>query len=157
MLVGIHSPDRDANLRYAEALTQKLLTLPKSTLAMATYHVRDLKNFFKTNKWLYVSEKDLTSIRDRLRGEISRRKNPLLVDLSDDDDESVDAMRDRLTKEDRLGAASPTACSATKTAATCGLPRFRLVASSANAAVKASTRLRPDSSAKPIPTRSTHK
>ncbi|HEX7501545.1 MAG TPA: MMPL family transporter [Polyangia bacterium] len=107
LLVGIRSPDRDANLRYADALTQKLQALPKSTLALATYHVRDLKAFFEGNKWLYVSEADLTSIRDRLRSEITRRKNPLLVDLSDDDEESVDSMRDRLTKQDHLGGRFP--------------------------------------------------
>ena len=66
LLVGIHSPDRDANVRYAEKLTQKLLQLPKNTLALATYHVRDIKAFFQSNKWLYVSEPDLTEIRDRL-------------------------------------------------------------------------------------------
>jgi uncharacterized protein len=107
LLVGIRSPDRDANLRYAEALTRKLQALPKSTVDLATYHVRDLKSFFEKNKWLYVSEDDLTAIRDRLRGEISRRKNPLLVDLSDDDEESVDSMRDRLTKQDKLGGRFP--------------------------------------------------
>ena len=107
LLVGIRSPDRAANLRYAEALTQKLQTLPKSTLDLATYHVRDIKGFFEKNKWLYVGEDDLTTIRDRLRGEITKRKNPLLVDLSDDDEESVDSMRSRLTKQDHLGGRFP--------------------------------------------------
>jgi hypothetical protein len=107
LLIGIRSPDHAANLRYADLLTQKLQALPKSTVALATYHVRDLKGFFEKNKWLYISENDLTSIRDRLRSEISRRKNPLLVDLSDDDEESVDAMRDRLTKHDNLGERFP--------------------------------------------------
>jgi predicted RND superfamily exporter protein len=107
LLVGIRSPDRAANLRYADLLTQKLQALPKSTVDLATYHIRDLKVFFEKNKWLYVTENDLTAIRDRLRGEISRRKNPLLVDLSDDDAESVDSMRTRLTKQDKLGGRFP--------------------------------------------------
>jgi len=107
LLVGIRSPDRDANLRYADMLTQKLQALPKSTVALATYHIRDLTGFFEKNKWLYIAENDLISIRDRLRSEISRRKNPLLVDLSDDDEESVDSMRSRLTKQDHLGGRFP--------------------------------------------------
>jgi predicted RND superfamily exporter protein len=107
LLVGIRSPDRDANLRYADALTRKLQALPKSTVDLATYHIRDLKAFFEGNKWLYISEDDLTSIRDRLRSEITKRKNPLLVDLSDDDEESVDSMRNRLTKQDHLGGRFP--------------------------------------------------
>jgi len=107
LLIGIRSPDREANLRYAEVLTEKLRALPKTTVDLATYHVRDLRGFFERNKWLYVGENDLVSIRDRLRSEISRRKNPLLVDLSDDDEEPVEAMRDRLTKQDRLGGRFP--------------------------------------------------
>jgi uncharacterized protein len=107
LLVGIRSPDKEANLRYAEMLTQKLRALPKDVIDLATYHVRDLRGFFQKNKWLYVAEPDLEEIRDRLRKEISTRKNPLLVDLSDDDEESLDAMRDRLTKQDRLGGRFP--------------------------------------------------
>src|SRR5450759_306339 len=107
LLVGVRSPDRDANLRYADLLTRKLQALPMTTVALATYHVRDLKGFFEKNKWLYVAEDDLVSIRDRLRGEITKRKNPLLIDLSDDDEESVDSMRDRLTRQDHLGGRFP--------------------------------------------------
>lgn len=112
LLIGIHSPDRDANVRYAERLTKKLLELPKSTVALATYNVRDLKAFFQANKWMYASEQDLTDIRDRLRREIAKRKNPLLVDLSDDDDQesdhaSLDALRARMTKRDPLGDRFP--------------------------------------------------
>jgi Predicted exporters of the RND superfamily len=107
LLIGVHSPDREANLRYAEKVTQKLLELPQSVVSLATYHVRDLKGFFDRNKWLYVAEPDLESIHDRLRGEISRRKNPLLVDLSEDDEESVESMRQRLTKQDHLGGRFP--------------------------------------------------
>jgi predicted RND superfamily exporter protein len=106
LLIGIRSPDKDANLRYADMLTKKLLELPKNVVAQATYHVRDLRDFFQRNKWLYVSENDLESIRDRLRTEISKRKNPLLIDLGDDE-ESVESMRDRLTKQDMLGGKFP--------------------------------------------------
>src|SRR4051812_44229894 len=77
LLIGIRSPDRDANLRYAESLTQKLRALPPAVLDLATYHVRDVREFFQKNRWLYASEEDLESILDRLRTEISKRKNPL--------------------------------------------------------------------------------
>ena len=94
LLIGIRSPDRDANLRYAEALTQKLRQLPPSVVDLATYHVRDVRAFFQANKWLYVSEDDLESIRDRLRTEMSKRKNPLFVSLGED--EPIDSMRQRM-------------------------------------------------------------
>ena len=84
-------------------------------VTLATYHVRDVRDFFEHNKWLYVSEADLETIRDRLRKEISKRKNPLFIELGGDD-ESVEAMRARLTSSDPLGGRSRAACSATRTA-----------------------------------------
>jgi hypothetical protein len=98
LLIGVRSPDRDANLRYAELLTQKLRALPKTVVEFAAYNVHDLRSFVEDNKWLFASEDDLTEVRDRLRREISKRKNPLLVDL--DDNETVEQMKDRLTKRD---------------------------------------------------------
>ena len=101
MLVGIRSPDRAANIRYAEMITEKLRQLPPSVVSLAAYHVRDVRDFFQRNQWLYVSEEDLTTIRDRMRKEIGKRKNPLMLDL-DDDEESVEQMRQRLTEQDPL-------------------------------------------------------
>ena len=95
LLIGIRSPDHEANLRYAEALTQKLRKLPRETVDLATYHVRDVRAFFEQNKWLYVSEDDLESIRDRLRSEISKKKNPLYVSLGED--EPIDSMQKRMS------------------------------------------------------------
>jgi predicted RND superfamily exporter protein len=100
LLIGIRSPDHEANLRYAEALTQKLRQLPPSVVDLATYHVRDVRSFFQENKWLYVSEDDLESIRDRLRSEISKRKNPLYVSLGED--EPIDAMQKRMSGKHSL-------------------------------------------------------
>src|SRR5262249_10947035 len=96
LLIGIRSPDHEANLRYAEALTQKLHKLPPNVLDIATYHVRDVREFFQQNKWLYASEDDLETIRDRLRTEISKRKNPLFVSLGEDE-EPIDAMQKRMS------------------------------------------------------------
>ncbi len=107
LLIGVRSPDAQANLKYAEALTQKLRELPPDVCTLATYHVRDLKSFFDRNKWLYLSESDLGAIRDRIRREIGKRKNPLFVDLSDDDEESVAALRKRIADKDRLGGRFP--------------------------------------------------
>jgi predicted RND superfamily exporter protein len=106
LLIGIRSPDRQANLRYAELLTEKLRAMPEHVVSLATYHVRDVRDFFKRNQWLYVSEADLITIRDRLRKEIGKRKNPLFMDLGGDD-EPVDELRRRLTSHDPLGGRFP--------------------------------------------------
>ena len=96
LLIGIRSPDYQANLRYAEALTQRLRAMPPRVVQLATYNVRDVRAFFEKNKWLYVSEDDLEAIRDRLRVEISKRKNPLFVSLGDE--EPIESMQKRISK-----------------------------------------------------------
>lgn len=85
LLVAIRSPDRDANLRYAEALAESLRRLPPSTCEIATYHVRDVVEFVRSRGWLYLSEDKLTELRDRLRSEILRKKNPLAASIVDDE------------------------------------------------------------------------
>ncbi len=104
LLLGIHSPDRAANLRYADAVTQRMAALPKNVSDIATYHVREVKALIEKNKWLYLSESDLQTVRDRLMREISRRKNPLLVDLGDDDEPAADLQKRIGNSGDQLGA-----------------------------------------------------
>jgi predicted RND superfamily exporter protein len=105
LLIGIRSPDPQANLRYAEALTQKLRALPPTVVNLATYNIRDLRSFYEQNKWLFVSEDDLESIRDRLRNEINKRKNPLFVPL--DEPEPLDKMQKRIQRHDGLDERFP--------------------------------------------------
>ena len=64
-----------------------------------------MRAFFEKNKWLYVSEDDLESIRDRLRSEISKRKNPLFVSLGED--EPIDSMQKRMSGKRRPRRAVP--------------------------------------------------
>ncbi len=101
LLIGISSPDREANLRYAEILTQKLRSLPRGICELASFHIRDMQTFVRNNRWLYVSEPDLEAIRDRIRNEISKRKNPLFVDLGDDE-ESLDDLKTRIATKGAL-------------------------------------------------------
>jgi predicted RND superfamily exporter protein len=105
LLIGIRSPDPQANLRYAEALTQKLRALPPTVVNLATYDIRDLRSFYEKNKWMFVSEDDLESIRDRLRDEINKRKNPLFVPL--DEPEPIDKMQKRIKRHDGLDERFP--------------------------------------------------
>jgi predicted RND superfamily exporter protein len=101
LLVGIRSPDRAATIRYAEHLSQKLGQLPKTVCELTAYHIRDLRDFFKKNGWLYLSEAELQEIHDTLRTEISKRKNPLLVDLGDDD--AKESLKKKVVTRDKLG------------------------------------------------------
>jgi predicted RND superfamily exporter protein len=100
LLIGVRSPDPAANERYAEELTKRLRAMPPSVVQLAAYNVRDLKAFFERNKWLYASEADLEAVRDRLRSEISKRKNPLYVSLGEE--ESIEDMQKRMQRKDGL-------------------------------------------------------
>jgi predicted RND superfamily exporter protein len=91
LLVGIRSPDHAANLRYAEALTRHLQTLPPSVCELAASHIHDLRDFFQRNRWLYVPEDHLEDVRDGLRKAILKRKNPLVIDLSEPSADGADA------------------------------------------------------------------
>lgn len=107
LLVGISSPDPAANERYAAALTNRIRSLPSHVAAIAAYNVRDVRDFFEQNKWLYVKTDDLEMIRDRLRKEISKRKNPLFVDLGGGEDESIEDLQKRVGEQDALSSRFP--------------------------------------------------
>ena len=96
LLVGIRSPDRAANLRYAAALTKHLQSLPPSVCELAAYQLHDLRDFFQKNRWLYVPEADLEDVRDGLRKAILKKKNPLIIDLAEDGADAPEAIVARL-------------------------------------------------------------
>src|SRR5262244_3808177 len=66
MVVAIQSPSRDANLRYAAALTEKLSRLPPDLVETARYEARAERDFFLSRKWLYANADDIEAARDRL-------------------------------------------------------------------------------------------
>ncbi len=106
LLVGIRSPDREANVRYAETLTKRIRSLPPDVCTLATYHARDVLEFFRRNRWLYAKATDLDEARDALKKEVARRKNPLFVDL-DDDSSSLDDIRAKLASRSEFVSRFP--------------------------------------------------
>lgn len=109
LLVGIRSPDRAANLRYADALTRHLRGLPPSVCALAIDDVGELETFVRANRWLYLPEAELADVRDRLRAAIAKHKNPLIIDLGEDDGETAEqALEVRLRKLGERGGAFQT-------------------------------------------------
>jgi hypothetical protein len=97
LTIGIQGPDRAANLRYAEELAGRLRAEPRDVVSHVAYNVREERAFFERHKWLYAKRADLEEARDRLRRELRQRKNPLLVNLSDDG--SFDELRERLERQ----------------------------------------------------------
>jgi uncharacterized protein len=95
--IAIESPDRAANLRLAAALTSELRRLPADTLESAVFDVRAERQFFLERKWLYAPLSDLSALIDSIRAEIRKKKNPLYVELLDEDSprDIVDRMQRR--------------------------------------------------------------
>lgn len=100
--IAVESPDRDANLRLAAALTAKLRALPPDVIESAVFDVRKERQFFLGHKWLYAPLSDLEALRDALRAEIRKKKNPLYVDILDEDSprQIVDRMQARASAFD---------------------------------------------------------
>ena len=104
--IAIESDDRAANLRFADALASRLRALGPGVVADVTYDIRAAQAFFRARHLLYASLADLEALRDALRAEIGRRKNPLLVDLLGED--SVDTIVERMRKGGDALRAFPT-------------------------------------------------
>jgi predicted RND superfamily exporter protein len=95
--LAIESPDRDANLRFARVLADKLRALPRDTVSTVAYDVKAERQFFTDRRWLYVALPDLEALRDALDAEIAKKTNPLYVDL--EDHEPPEKLLERLKKK----------------------------------------------------------
>jgi uncharacterized protein len=107
LMVAIHSPDRASNLRYAAALTAYLRSQPPQVCALAAYEMTEVHAFMKRHAWLYASLDELRDGRDRLRSKILARKNPLALDLDDEEDtpsfaEAIEQRRHKSALEERF-------------------------------------------------------
>ena len=84
--VVVEGPDAAANRRYVDALVPRLRSLGDPLIDEVSAGVHAEQAFFEHNKLLFAGKRQLEQIRDRLRREIARHKNPLFVSLDDDDD-----------------------------------------------------------------------
>ena len=98
LIVNVRSPNRAANLQFAQTLVAKVRALPPELVQLAAADVRAERAWFEQRKWLYPTLDDLERMRDRLEREIQKKKNPLFVSL-DDDDESLEDMEKRFSND----------------------------------------------------------
>jgi predicted RND superfamily exporter protein len=100
--IAVESPDRDANLKLASALTAKLRALGPDVIQMATFDVRAEKKFFWDHRWLYAPLSELESLRDAIRAEIRKKKNPLYVDVLEDPESPKDILERMKKRGERI-------------------------------------------------------
>ena len=106
LIVNIYSDDRANNIRFADALLEKLQAYPKDEVGLAMAHIKEERAWFEARKGLYISLDDLQLIRDRLRIELDHAKHPLSIDLDAPEGESLQQIQKRL-QTDEAGILGP--------------------------------------------------
>lgn len=83
--IAVTSPDPMANIRFMEALSERLGSWEETNYVV----VDQDKSFFRNHALLFLPVEDLTTIRDNLRRLIREKlaeNNPLFIDLSEEGD-----------------------------------------------------------------------
>jgi predicted exporter len=102
LIINIRAKDAVAGQRYADALAQKIRTLPPELVGLAVADIKTERAWFEARQGLYMSLADLQMLRDRLPAALQRAKNPLVVGLDDDasapqaGDETLESLQKRL-------------------------------------------------------------
>jgi hypothetical protein len=86
--VVVEGPDPTQNRRYVDDLVPRLKAIRGTTIDDVVSGVQEEQAFFHRNRFLYAPLDELAKAHDRLEREIQRRKNPLIVDLDSDGEES---------------------------------------------------------------------
>ncbi len=66
LTIAIECPDLEVSKRFAEDLVARLRTFPPERIRSIDYNLKNLRDFYSENKFLYADLPDLTDFRDRL-------------------------------------------------------------------------------------------
>ena len=80
LVVVIESPDAQANERFIDALAPRVRALPKGLVASVQTGAAAERRFFKDNRWLFASERDLRLVRCALLREREEQARDLGLD-----------------------------------------------------------------------------
>src|SRR5205823_1916587 len=106
LAVVVRTDDLKAGERFVDALAAKMRALPCSMVSSVFYRIDEERDFFEAHGALYSEEKDLLQVRDALaarRTEATRKANPLVVDLDDEEPPSTASRRDQVALDDAVG------------------------------------------------------
>ena len=106
LVMLVHSPDREANHRFAEALrpeTEKMI--PHTFSEIQWKPNTEIPDYGEKWKWLYAPLADLEEAEDLLDRVLNKRGSPLYVEL--DGDAETDLRKLRKTLNDRVPKAAP--------------------------------------------------
>lgn len=84
IFVSIHSPDFEANKRFAEAYARQLQTYPKHLIKFFDYRTSEAEQFFKDRLFYYLSIEELKELRQALRKRFEKtRLSAIGLDLEE--------------------------------------------------------------------------
>ena len=74
LIIAIESNDSQHSIRFANDLIAKLKEYPSEYINSIEYNIKEARQFFEDNKYLYIDYGDLQEIHDRLDRRINREK-----------------------------------------------------------------------------------
>jgi predicted RND superfamily exporter protein len=97
LVMLIHSPSKEMDHRFADALAPKLQAMvPKAFTEVQWAPDTEAPAFARKYKWLYADEKELDDAESLLDRIIAKRGQPGFVDLEGDPDEELKSLRQKL-------------------------------------------------------------
>lgn len=85
LTIAVESPDLEASMRFVDDLVEELHRFPPEQIKFVDYNLRELRDFYDRNKWLYADLKDLEEFRDRLRKRIQEETEAAVVESLDEE------------------------------------------------------------------------
>ncbi len=100
LVLLIESPSDEANRRLAQALRTPFEQMVPSVFSEIQWHPNgEIPEFASHWRWLYADRSDLEQAEELLDRLIAHRSQPLVVDLEDDPEKELRALRQRLEQQ----------------------------------------------------------
>jgi uncharacterized protein len=108
LVMLIHSPSKEANHKFAEALGPRLQAMVPSTFSEIQWKAdTEVPEFARKQRWLYAPDQELDDAEALLDRIIAKRGQPGFVDLEGDPDEELKELRAKLEKRLPVAKGAP--------------------------------------------------
>ncbi|HOU52722.1 MAG TPA: MMPL family transporter [Myxococcota bacterium] len=84
LVVAMECPDLEASKRFADDLSRRLRTWPRDRIWAVDDNIREIREFYSRNRYLYADLEDLVDFRDRLRKRIQEETEAQAFESLDD-------------------------------------------------------------------------
>ncbi|MBP7125631.1 MMPL family transporter [Myxococcota bacterium] len=85
LVVAMECPDLEASKRLADDLARRLRTWPRDRIWAVDDNIREIREFYSRNRYLYADLEDLVDFRDRLKKRIQEETEAQAFESLDDE------------------------------------------------------------------------